>query len=204
MNKFFESALIALDAIWSAKLRSLMTVLGIVLYGTIALLPLFLQTLLGYPALQSGLAVSPRGIAIDVLVASAGALGNDKDPRHRHQRDRQTDPPFPFLPDAIDECRVAFGLRRCTGGTRRVGIGRAVCIRGCRGRCRSNPGHHVEFACSDARHLLRVCLGVFPARRGPLSIHAAGDGRGIRHAHVLLPFAHTDPDHDRVVDTHGT
>jgi putative ABC transport system permease protein len=28
MNKFFESALIALDAIWSAKLRSLMTVLG--------------------------------------------------------------------------------------------------------------------------------------------------------------------------------
>ncbi len=28
MNKFFESAMIALDAIWSAKLRSLMTVLG--------------------------------------------------------------------------------------------------------------------------------------------------------------------------------
>jgi putative ABC transport system permease protein len=28
MNKFFESALIALDAIWSSKLRSLMTVLG--------------------------------------------------------------------------------------------------------------------------------------------------------------------------------
>src|SRR5215203_1594203 len=28
MNKFLESALIALDAIWSAKLRSLMTVLG--------------------------------------------------------------------------------------------------------------------------------------------------------------------------------
>ncbi len=28
MNKFFESAMIALDAIWSAKLRSFMTVLG--------------------------------------------------------------------------------------------------------------------------------------------------------------------------------
>src|SRR5712671_80446 len=28
MNKFLESAFIALDAIWSAKLRSLMTVLG--------------------------------------------------------------------------------------------------------------------------------------------------------------------------------
>jgi hypothetical protein len=30
-----------------------MTALGIVLYGTIALLPLFLQTLLGYPAVQA-------------------------------------------------------------------------------------------------------------------------------------------------------
>src|SRR3954454_5548533 len=28
MNKFFESAMIALDAIWASKLRSLMTVLG--------------------------------------------------------------------------------------------------------------------------------------------------------------------------------
>src|SRR5881628_1478692 len=28
MNKFWESALIALDAIWTAKLRSFMTVLG--------------------------------------------------------------------------------------------------------------------------------------------------------------------------------
>src|ERR1700733_13957954 len=28
MNKIFESAMIALDAIWSAKLRSFMTVLG--------------------------------------------------------------------------------------------------------------------------------------------------------------------------------
>ena len=41
---------------------ALITVLGVVLYGTTALLPLFLQTLLGYPALQSGLAVSPRGL----------------------------------------------------------------------------------------------------------------------------------------------
>lgn len=40
----------------------LMTVVGGILYGTTALLPLFLQTLLGYSAVQSGLAVSPRGI----------------------------------------------------------------------------------------------------------------------------------------------
>src|SRR2546421_10798425 len=40
---------------------ALIAVVGIVLYGTTALLPLFLQNLMGYPALQSGLAVSPRG-----------------------------------------------------------------------------------------------------------------------------------------------
>lgn len=39
-----------------------MGAVGATLYGTVALLPLFLQTLMGYPALQSGLAVSPRGI----------------------------------------------------------------------------------------------------------------------------------------------
>jgi len=41
----------------------LMTTLGAILYGTTAQLPLFLQTLMGYPALQSGYAMSPRGIA---------------------------------------------------------------------------------------------------------------------------------------------
>src|SRR5205085_8973194 len=49
-----------------------MTIMGIVLYGSIAILPLFLQTLLGYPALQSGLTVSPRGfgsIAGTIIVA---------------------------------------------------------------------------------------------------------------------------------------
>ena len=40
----------------------LITMLGVVLYGTTAMLPLFLQTLLGYTALDSGMAVSPRGL----------------------------------------------------------------------------------------------------------------------------------------------
>ena len=39
----------------------LITVLGIVLYSTIAMLPLFLQTLMGYSALLSGLTITPRG-----------------------------------------------------------------------------------------------------------------------------------------------
>src|SRR5437879_7218090 len=34
MNKFWESARIALDAIWTAKLRSFMTVLGIIVAVT--------------------------------------------------------------------------------------------------------------------------------------------------------------------------
>ena len=40
-----------------------MTSLAAILYGTTAGLPLFLQTLMGYPALQSGYAMAPRGVA---------------------------------------------------------------------------------------------------------------------------------------------
>jgi len=47
---------------------------GVVLYGITAMLPLFLQTLLGYPALQSGLAVSPRGIGSLVSMFVVGRL----------------------------------------------------------------------------------------------------------------------------------
>ena len=40
----------------------LMTVVGFVLYGSLVLLPIMLQTLLGYPPLQAGIAMAPRGI----------------------------------------------------------------------------------------------------------------------------------------------
>ena len=40
---------------------ALITVMGFVLYSTIAMLPLFLQTLMGYSALTSGLTITPRG-----------------------------------------------------------------------------------------------------------------------------------------------
>jgi DHA2 family multidrug resistance protein len=53
---------------------SLMVVMGIVLYGTIALLPLFLQTLLGYPAVSSGMAVSPRGFGAIASMLIVGRL----------------------------------------------------------------------------------------------------------------------------------
>src|SRR3954452_21480167 len=47
---------------------------GVVLYGSTALLPLFLQTLLGYPAVESGLAVSPRGIGSILSMVIVGRL----------------------------------------------------------------------------------------------------------------------------------
>jgi DHA2 family multidrug resistance protein len=54
---------------------------GFVLYSTTALLPLFLQTLLLYSALDSGLAVSPRGIGSMASMVVAGAIANRVDNR---------------------------------------------------------------------------------------------------------------------------
>jgi len=61
---------------------ALIATVGIALYGTTALLPLFLQTLLGYPALQSGLAVSPRGIGAIVSMVLVGRLIGKIDGRY--------------------------------------------------------------------------------------------------------------------------
>jgi DHA2 family multidrug resistance protein len=52
----------------------LIGVLGGVLYGTTASLPLFLQNLLGYPALRSGLVLSPRGLAAFCMTMVTGSL----------------------------------------------------------------------------------------------------------------------------------
>lgn len=54
----------------------LIGLIGVVIYGTTALLPLFLQDLLGFPAFQSGMAVAPRGIgAIISMVIAARLVG---------------------------------------------------------------------------------------------------------------------------------
>jgi len=47
---------------------------GGAIYGLVALQPLFLQTLLGYPALQAGLTVSPRGLGAFFALFVVGAL----------------------------------------------------------------------------------------------------------------------------------
>jgi len=59
----------------------LSTVLGVCLYGTTSMLPLFLQTLLGYPAVDSGLAVSPRGLGAMGASIVVGRLIAFIDPR---------------------------------------------------------------------------------------------------------------------------
>ena len=57
------------------------TLYSFVLYGITALLPLFLQTLMGYPALDSGLAVSPRGLGSLLSMMVVGTLVNYIDSR---------------------------------------------------------------------------------------------------------------------------
>ena len=52
----------------------LMMILAGVLYGTTAGLPLFMQTLMGYPALQSGLTQSPRGVAAFLTTFCVGRI----------------------------------------------------------------------------------------------------------------------------------
>jgi DHA2 family multidrug resistance protein len=57
------------------------TLYGFTFYGVIAMLPLFLQTLLGYSALDSGLAVSPRGLGSLLSMILVGILVNRIDGR---------------------------------------------------------------------------------------------------------------------------
>ncbi|MDB6025928.1 MAG: family multidrug resistance protein [Verrucomicrobiales bacterium] len=52
----------------------LMTLMGGVLYGTTAALPIFLQTMMGYPALQTGFALSPRGIGALITTTIVGRI----------------------------------------------------------------------------------------------------------------------------------
>jgi DHA2 family multidrug resistance protein len=58
-----------------------MLVLGFVLYGSTMLLPVMLQTLLGYTALLSGLALSPGGLVVIIFMPLVGTLLHRFEPR---------------------------------------------------------------------------------------------------------------------------
>jgi DHA2 family multidrug resistance protein len=53
---------------------ALVFVLGFVLYGTLVLLPLFMQTLLGWTAVTAGFWTSPRGIGTAICMPLVGSL----------------------------------------------------------------------------------------------------------------------------------
>lgn len=59
----------------------LIMVIGFVLYGSMVLLPLMLQTFMGYPAIQAGFATAPRGIGSMIAMPFAGTLASRFDPR---------------------------------------------------------------------------------------------------------------------------
>ncbi len=61
------------DSTYSAGLV-LITMLGFVLYASLVLLPIYMQTLLGYPAFDAGLALSPRGLGSMLTMPLAGIL----------------------------------------------------------------------------------------------------------------------------------
>jgi len=59
----------------------LMTTLGFVLYGSLVLLPIMLQTLLGYSAVEAGEAMAPRGVGSLIMMPLVGALTAKVDAR---------------------------------------------------------------------------------------------------------------------------
>src|SRR5215470_4731481 len=59
----------------------LMTVVGFVLYGSMVLLPIMLQTLLAYPPLQAGIAMAPRGIGSFFMMPITGLITGRFDAR---------------------------------------------------------------------------------------------------------------------------
>jgi DHA2 family multidrug resistance protein len=59
----------------------LMTLLGVVLYASLMLVPVMLQTLLRYPPLQAGMAMAPRGVGSLIAMPAVGILVSRIDPR---------------------------------------------------------------------------------------------------------------------------
>lgn len=59
----------------------LMTTLGFVLYGSLVLVPILMQTILGYSAFEAGIAMAPRGFGSFLAMPVVGVLVGKFDPR---------------------------------------------------------------------------------------------------------------------------
>jgi DHA2 family multidrug resistance protein len=64
-----------------AAANVLMFMLGFILLGTTVLLPLYVQSLMGYTAVEAGLLLSPGGLIIMLLMPLVGQLTGRVDPR---------------------------------------------------------------------------------------------------------------------------
>jgi DHA2 family multidrug resistance protein len=60
---------------------ALITLVGVVLYGSLVLIPIMLQTLMGYPPVEAGLAMAPRGLGSFLSMPLIGILTTRRDPR---------------------------------------------------------------------------------------------------------------------------
>jgi DHA2 family multidrug resistance protein len=60
---------------------SLMVIAGVMIYSTTSLLPMFLQGLMGYPSLNSGMAMSLRGVGAIIAMVIVGKLSEKVDAR---------------------------------------------------------------------------------------------------------------------------
>ena len=59
----------------------LIFVVGVMLFATMALLPPFLQNLLGYPVVTTGLVLAPRGVGTMIAMIVVGRLVGKVDTR---------------------------------------------------------------------------------------------------------------------------
>jgi DHA2 family multidrug resistance protein len=59
----------------------LITMTGFVLYGSLVVLPILLQTVMHYPPLQAGIAMVPRGLGMLIMMPIVGILIGRMDPR---------------------------------------------------------------------------------------------------------------------------
>jgi DHA2 family multidrug resistance protein len=76
--------LVNLHALQDRNFRAgclLIALLGMCIYSTITMLPLYYQEILGYTAFSAGLVVGPRGIGSFIAAPIVGALGARFDPR---------------------------------------------------------------------------------------------------------------------------
>ncbi|HNX49332.1 MAG TPA: DHA2 family efflux MFS transporter permease subunit [Thermoanaerobaculaceae bacterium] len=59
----------------------LITLMGFGLYGSLVMMPVLLQTVMGYPPLQAGIAMAPRGVGTLVAMPVVGLMMSRTDPR---------------------------------------------------------------------------------------------------------------------------